>query len=45
MVYDNRGYEDDEFVDGLNSRGNAKRIPPTLEFTTRHSNNKNVVRK
>lgn len=44
MVYDNRGYEDDEFVDGLNSRGNAKHIPSTLEFT-RHPNNKNVVRK
>ncbi len=43
MVYDNRGYQDDEFVNGANTRGNAKRVPmSTLEFT--RNPNKDVVR-
>lgn len=40
MVYENRGYEDDDFVVRSNSKGNAKNTPiSTLEFT-RHPVNK-----
>lgn len=43
MVYDNRAYEDDEFVNGSNTRVNAKQTSnSTLEFT-RNPRNKNEV--